>query len=197
VPIEDTWGALGELVTAGKVRWLGMCEARAETVRRAHAVHPVTAVQTELSMFSRDPCNGLLQTLDELGIGFMAYAPLSRGLLSGRITARSDLTADDWRLGLPRFATGAIDHNTGLARRLGELAARRGLTLAQLAIGWVLAQGTHVVPLCGTKRRTHLRENVAAATVTLTAADLAEVDTLFAAAGVVGDRYPDMSHVDV
>jgi aryl-alcohol dehydrogenase-like predicted oxidoreductase len=193
-PVEETWGALADLVAAGKVRRLGICEATLDTIRRAHAVHPVTAAQTELSLFSREPVRTQLPALAALGIGFQAYAPLSRGLLSGAITGRDSLTADDWRLGLPRFAAGAIDANLGLVGRLAALAAARGVTLPQLAIGWVLAQGPTVTALIGTRRRTHLAENLAAAAVGI---DAAEVDAVLAGATVTGDRYPDMTHVDI
>lgn len=195
-PVEETWGTLGELAAEGKIRWAGLCEARLDTIRRAHATHPVTAVQTELSLFSRDPRRGLLTGLAELGIGFMAYAPLSRGLLSGGIGGRADLTADDWRLGLPRFATGAIERNAALAAELARFARSRDLTIAQLAIAWVLAQGGNVQALTGTRRRSHLTENLRAALLTLSAADLAEIDAITGSADVAGDRYPDMSHVD-
>jgi aryl-alcohol dehydrogenase-like predicted oxidoreductase len=195
-PIEETWGALSELVAEGKVRWLGICEAAVQTIRRAHAVHPVAAVQTELSIFSREPCRELLPALAELGIGFMAYAPLSRGLLSGVIATRSDLADGDWRRGLPRFADGAIEANAGLASRLGEVARRRGISLAQLAMSWVLAQGDIVIAVMGTTRRRHLAENLRSADITLSGSDLAEIGRLLAEADVRGDRYPDMSHVD-
>jgi aryl-alcohol dehydrogenase-like predicted oxidoreductase len=193
-PVEETWGALSALVAAGTVRWLGICEATLATVRRAHAVHPVTAVQTELSLFSREPVRALLPELATLGIGFQAYAPLSRGLLSGALSGRDSLTADDWRLGLPRFAPGAIDANLALVDRLAAVAAARGLTLPQLAIAWVLAQGPTVTALIGTRRRTHLTENLTAAHLDL---DLAEIDAALAGTTVTGTRYPDMTHVDL
>ena len=196
-PVEETWGTLAELVTEGKVRWLGVCEARLETIRRAHAVHPVTVVQTELSLLSRDALDELLPALAEMGIGFMAYAPLSRGLLSGRLRSRADLTDDDWRLTQPRFAPGALEHNIALAGRLADVASRHGMTLPQLATAWVLAQGESVMALVGTKRRTHLRENLASASVSLSADVLAEVEAVLAETDVAGDRYSDMSHVDI
>ncbi len=195
-PVEETWGTLGELAAEGKIRWAGLCEASLATIRRAHATYPVTAVQTELSLFSRDPRGGLLAALAAAGIGFMAYAPLSRGLLSGGIAGRDDLTADDWRLGLPRFAAGAIGANAALAGELARFARRRELTIAQLAIAWVLAQGGNVQALIGTRRRSHLTENLRAAQVTLSAAELAEIDAITGSADVLGNRYPDMSHVD-
>lgn len=195
-PVEETWGALAELVAEGKVRWLGICEAAAATIRRAHAVHPVAIVQTELSIFSREPCRELLPTLTELGIGFMAYAPLSRGLLSGTIATRSDLVDGDWRRGLPRFAAGAIEANAGLASRLAEVARRLGMSLPQLAISWVLAQGDLVTAIVGTTRPGHLTENLRSADATLSREDLAEIARLLAEADVLGDRYPDMSHVE-
>jgi aryl-alcohol dehydrogenase-like predicted oxidoreductase len=196
IPVEETWGALSGLVAEGKVRWLGICEAAADTIRRAHAVHPVAVVQTELSVFSRDPCRELLPALAGLGIGFMAYAPLSRGLLSGALASRSDLAGSDWRRGLPRFAEGAIEANAALASRLAQVARRRGISLPQLAISWVLAQGDLVTALAGTTRRAHLAEDLASADVALTGEDLAQIDRLVSRAGVTGDRYPDMSHVD-
>lgn len=195
-PVEETWGALAQLVAEGKVRWLGICEAAVQTIRRAHAVHPVAIVQTELSIFSREPCRELLPTLTELGIGFMAYAPLSRGLLSGTIAKRSDLVDGDWRRGLPRFGEGAIEANAGLASRLAEVARRLGLSLPQLAISWVLAQGDLVTAIVGTTRPRHLTENLRSADTTLSSDDLAEIGRLLAEADVLGDRYPDMSHVE-
>lgn len=196
-PVEETWGAMAELVAEGKVRWLGICEAAASTIRRAHAVHPVAIVQTELSVFSREPCREILPALTELGIGFMAYAPLSRGLLSGAIAKRSDLVDGDWRRGLPRFGEGAIDANAGLASRLAVVARRLGMSLPQLAISWVLAQGDLVTAIVGTTRPGHLTENLRSADTTLSRDDLAEIGRLLAGADVLGDRYPDMSHVEV
>ncbi|MGW0804687.1 aldo/keto reductase [Nonomuraea sp. NPDC002799] len=196
VPIEDTWGALAELVGQGKVRHLAISEAAPETVRRAHAVHPVAAVQTEYSLVSRDPEQELLATLRSLGIGFIAYAPLGRGLLTGRIAATDDLSGDDFRRTLPRFQPGNLARNTEVVARIARLARARAVTSAQLALAWVLAQGDDVVAIPGAKNRSRLEENAAAADLELSAEErdlLAEIAPPGCAAG---DRYPDMSGVN-
>ncbi|HEY9524589.1 MAG TPA: aldo/keto reductase [Thermopolyspora sp.] len=190
VPIEETWGALAELVAAGKVRHLGISEATAATVRRAHAVHPVTAGQYEYSLFSRDLDEEILPALRELGIGLVAYSPLGRGFLTGAITDPSQFAEGDFRTGSPRFQGDNFDKNLALARKVGELARAKGITSAQLALAWVLAQGDDVVPIPGTRRRTRLEENVAACDIVLTTEDLAELERAVPVAEVAGDRYP-------
>jgi aryl-alcohol dehydrogenase-like predicted oxidoreductase len=195
-PIEDTWEAMAGLVRQGKVRHLAISEASPETVRRAHAVHPVAAVQTEYSLVSRDPEQGLLETLRSLGIGFIAYAPLGRGLLTGRIAEPRDLPGDDFRRTLPRFQDGNLAHNAGLVARIAERARARGVSAAQLALAWVLAQGDDIVPIPGTKTRARLEENVAAAGLRLTPEELALLDELAPPGCAAGARYPDMSGVN-
>ena len=189
VPVEDTWGALAELVEAGKVRYLGISEAAPETVRRAHAVHPVTAGQYEWSLFSRDLEDELVPTLRELGIGVVAYSPLGRGFLSGRITSPDDFGEDDFRRNHPRFTGGNFARNLELVERVRDLAERKGATPSQLAIAWVLAQGDDVVPIPGTKRRRYLEENLGALEVELTPADLAAIEEVTPRGSVAGDRY--------
>ena len=176
VPIEETVGAMGELVSAGKVRFLGLSEAAPETIRAAHAVHPIAAVQSEYSLWTRDPEDGVLPALRELGIGLVAYSPLGRGFLSGRFTSMEDLDANDWRRTQPRFQGENAERNMALAAKVRELAAEKGVTPAQLALAWVLAQGEDIVPIPGTKRRTYLEQNVGALDVTLTDEDLARID---------------------
>jgi len=195
VPIEETWGALAELVQAGKVRHLGISEAAPETVRRAHAVHPITAGQYEYSLFSRDLDEDILPTLRELGIGLVAYSPLGRGMLTGAITSREQFAEGDVRTINPRFKEGNFDRNLALARRVRQLAEAKGVTAAQLALAWVLAQGDDIVPIPGTKRRSRLEENAAAREVELTPEDLAALEAAVPADAVAGDRYPDMSTV--
>lgn len=195
VPVEDTMGALAEAVQAGKVRHLGLSEAGPDTIRRAHAVHPLTAVQTEYSLWTRDVEAEVLPTLRELGIGLVPYSPLGRGMLTGTITAPSDLAADDFRRANPRFASEAFDANRALVERVQALAADRGVTAAQLALAWVLARGDDVVPIPGTRRVRYLEQNVAAADVRLTADDLAALADAVPPQAVVGDRYPDMSSI--
>ncbi|MDO0937263.1 aldo/keto reductase [Streptomyces sp. DG2A-72] len=190
-PVEETTGALAELVAAGKVRHLGLSEASAETIRRAHAVHPVSAVQTEYSLFTRDVENdGVLKAVRELGIGFVAYSPLGRGFLSGRINSVDDLPEVDFRRIAPRFQGENFDRNLQVVRKVKELAAEKQITPSQLALAWVLAQGEDVVALPGTKRRTYLEENVAASAVALTARDLAALDAIAPHGITAGDRYP-------
>lgn len=195
-PIEETVGAMAELVAAGKVRYLGLSEARPETIRRAHAVHPISALQSEYSLWSRDPEAEILPAVRELGIGFVPYSPLGRGFLTGTIRSQDDLEAGDFRRHNPRFAAGALDANLALVERVRELAAEKGVTPGQLALAWVLAQGEDVVPIPGTKRRRYLEENVAAASVSLSGDDLARLDAAAPVGAAAGDRYPDMSFVD-
>ncbi|OCI30439.1 aldo/keto reductase [Oerskovia enterophila] len=193
VPIEDTVGAMAELVQAGKVRHLGLSEAAPETVRRAHAVHPLTALQTEYSLWSRDVEAQILPTLRELGIGLVPYSPLGRGFLTGTISSVDGLTEDDYRRTNPRFVGDALDANLALVAQVRALAAARGITAGQLALAWVLAQGHDVVPIPGTKRVRYLEENVAAAAVELAPEDLAALDAVLPAGAAAGDRYLDMS----
>lgn len=197
-PIEETVGAMAELVAAGKVRWIGLSEVSPATLRRAHAVHPLTALQTEYSLWSRDPEGELLPTLRELGIGFVAYAPLGRGFLTGTITSQQDLPPDDLRRSafFPRFQGEALRRNLQLVERVRELAREKGVTPGQLALAWVLAQGDDIVPIPGTRRVRHLEENAAAAELRLTADDLARLDAAVPPGAAVGDRYADMSSVD-
>ncbi|GAB3179237.1 aryl-alcohol dehydrogenase-like predicted oxidoreductase [Micromonospora palomenae] len=190
VPVEETWGALAELVAAGKVRHLGISEAPADVVRRAHAVHPVTAGQYEYSLFSREPEADLLPTLRELNIGLVAYSPLGRGMLTGSIASLDQLEQDDYRRGTPRFQGDNLDHNLALVARVRKLAAEREVTPGQLALAWVLAQGPDVVPIPGTKRRRYLEENVAALDVRLSPADLAAIDASTPPGAAAGERYP-------
>jgi aryl-alcohol dehydrogenase-like predicted oxidoreductase len=193
VPIEDTWGAMAELVQAGKVRYLGISEAAPATVRRAHAVHPVSAGQYEWSLFTRDLEDEVLPALRELGIGVVAYSPLGRGFLSGRITSPDDFGEDDFRRNHPRFTGENFARNLELVDRVRELAASKGATPSQLAIAWVLAQGDDVVPIPGTKRRSYLEENLGALDVELTPEDLAAIEEVTPRGSVAGARYnPEM-----
>lgn len=196
IPIEETWGALAELVQQGKVRYLSISEASSSTVRRAHAVHPVSAVQTEYSLVSRDPERGLLETLRSLDIGFIAYAPLGRGMLTGRITTLDDLTDDDFRHTLPRFNGENLPHNRSIVDRIAEVARNRGVSVVQLALAWVLAQGDDIVAIPGVKTVGRLEENLEALSLELTAAELELLDDIAPIGAVAGDRYPDMSSVD-
>jgi aryl-alcohol dehydrogenase-like predicted oxidoreductase len=189
VPIEDTWGALSELVQAGKVRHLGLSEAAPATVRRAHAVHPVTAGQYEYSLFSRDPEDELLGTFRELGIGLVAYSPLGRGFLTGAITGIDALAADDFRRGNPRFQGENLDRNLALSDAVRELAAAKQVAPSQLALAWVLAQGDDIVPIPGTKRRAYLEQNAAADELRLTEEDLAALEKAAPRDAVAGERY--------
>jgi aryl-alcohol dehydrogenase-like predicted oxidoreductase len=191
VPVEETWGAMKELVEAGKVRHLGISEAAPATIRRANAVHPVAALQSEYSLFSRDPERELLATVRELGIGFVAYSPLGRGFLSGRLTSSSpeEFADDDFRRGHPRFEGENFARNLALVERVRQLAAEKGATPAQLAIAWVLAQGDDVVPIPGTKRRRYLEENLAALQLRLTPEDLTAIDEAAPRGAVAGERY--------
>lgn len=191
VPIEDTVGAMAELVKAGKVRFIGLSEAADTTVRRAHAVHPIAALQTEYSLWTRDPEAGLLATCRELGIGFVAYSPLGRGFLTGRWTDPADLPADDWRRNNPRFQGDNFRKNLDVVARVRRVAARKGCTPGQLALAWVLAQGDDVVPIPGSKHRLRVEENAAAADVRLTEEELREIDALFPSGIAAGSRYPE------
>ncbi len=188
-PIEDTVGAMAELVTAGKVRHIGLSEASAQTIRRAHAVHPLAAVQTEYSLWTRDVEAEVLPTLRELGISLVAYSPLGRGFLAGRFTSTMDLDASDWRRHGPRFTAGNLDANLVLARRVAALALGRGVTAGQLALAWVLGQGEDIVPIPGTKRRSYLEENLGAVDVELTQEELAQISEVVGSAA--GERYPE------
>ena len=175
VPIEETVGAMAELIGEGKVRYLGLSEASAETIRRAHATHPLTAVQSEYSLWTRDPEDEVLGTLRELGIGLVAYSPLGRGFLTGQIRSMADLPDDDWRRTNPRFQEEALQENLALADRVTEIAERRGITPAQLALAWVMAQGADIVPIPGTKSPRRLEENAAAADIQLSPEDVEEL----------------------
>jgi aryl-alcohol dehydrogenase-like predicted oxidoreductase len=192
LPIEETWGALGELVAAGKVGHLGISEAAPETIRRAHATHPVTALQTEWSLWSRDvEDDGVLATVRELGIGFVAYSPLGRGFLSGQVRNIDDLDPDDFRRRSPRFQGDNFTRNLELVARVHEIATSKGVTPSQLALAWVLAQGPDVVPIPGTKRRSYLAENIAALDITLSADDLRRIEEAAPKGAAHGDRYPE------
>ncbi|MCW2714898.1 MAG: Pyridoxine 4-dehydrogenase [Frankiales bacterium] len=195
-PIEETWGALSELVSAGKVRHLGISEASPGTIRRAHAVHPVTALQTEYSLWSRDPEDELLGTVRELGIGFVPYSPLGRGFLTGQFQTPDDLPEGDFRRHNPRFQGENFTRNLQLVDRVKEMATGKGCTPAQLALAWLLHQGDDVVPIPGTKRRDRLQDNLGALDVSLSAEDLARLDELAPVGAAAGDRYPDMSSVN-
>jgi aryl-alcohol dehydrogenase-like predicted oxidoreductase len=188
-PIEETVGAMAELVSAGKVRHLGLSEAAPETIRRAHEVHPITALQTEYSLWSRDPEDELLGTVRELGIGFVAYSPLGRGFLTGQITSPDDFAPDDWRRNAPRFQGENFHKNLDLVREVERLAQGKGCTPAQFALAWVLAQGDDVVPIPGTKRRRYLDENLAALELALTPEDLARIDRAIPPGIAAGTRY--------
>jgi aryl-alcohol dehydrogenase-like predicted oxidoreductase len=190
VPVEETWGALSELVSAGKVRFLGISEAAPATVRRAHAVHPIATGQYEYSLFSRDPEAELLPVLRELGIGLVCYSPLGRGLLTGALPADGEFGERDFRRRAPRFQGGNLEHNLAVAARIADLAATKGVTPAQLALAWVLVQGNDIVAIPGTKRRIYLEQNVAATEVVLTPDELHHLDELAPPGVAAGDRYP-------
>jgi aryl-alcohol dehydrogenase-like predicted oxidoreductase len=193
VPIEETVGAMAELLAAGKVRHLGLSEASAQTIRRAHAVHPITALQSEYSLWTRDPEGEIIDTLRELGIGLVAYSPLGRGFLAGRFSSTDELEDDDFRKRHPRFTGDNLERNMRLADRVKEIAERKGVTPAQVAIAWVLVRGGDVVPIPGTRHRKYLEQNAAASNVELTADEVAELDSIGEAAG---ERYADMSTVN-
>jgi aryl-alcohol dehydrogenase-like predicted oxidoreductase len=190
VPIEETWGALAELVAEGKVRYLGISEASAESIRRANAVHPVTALQSEWSLWTRELEAEIVPTCRELGIGIVPFSPLGRGFLTGAVTSTKDLPADDMRRGLPRFEEANLDRNLAIVEALRQLADEKGVKAGQLALAWVQHQGGDVVPIPGTKRRTYLEENVAAATLELSEEDIARIEAAAPADAVAGERYP-------
>jgi aryl-alcohol dehydrogenase-like predicted oxidoreductase len=190
VPIEETIGAMSELVRAGKVRHLGMSEAAPATLRRAAKVHPIAALQTEYSLWAREVEAEILPTCRELGIGFVPYSPLGRGFLTGKIQVLEDLAADDWRRNGPRFQSDNLQQNMGIVRRLEGMARRKNCKPAQLALAWVLAQGTDIVPIPGTKRRTYLEENVGALQVVLSREDLVELNQAAPIGATAGARYP-------
>ena len=196
VPIEETVGAMAELVEAGKVRYLGLSEASPETIRRAHAVHPISALQSEYSLWTRDPEDGPLATCRELGIGFVAYSPLGRGFLTGRIQSPEDLEEGDFRRNNPRFQGENFLRNLDLVARVEEIADETGRTPGQIALAWLLSRGEDVVPIPGTKRRRYLEENAEAADVELTDEELERLEQAFPQGAASGDRYPDMSTID-
>jgi aryl-alcohol dehydrogenase-like predicted oxidoreductase len=189
--IEETVGAMAQLVKEGKVRYLGLSEAGAQTIRRAHAVHPITALQNEYSLWTRDPEDKILPTCRELGIGLVAYSPLGRGFLTGRFKKIEDLSTDDYRRHSPRFQGENFQRNLDLVKRVEELAARKHCTSSQLALAWVLAQGEDIVPIPGTKRRKYLEENVAAANIELTGDDLKQIAEVAPVGIAAGPRYPE------
>src|SRR3989441_12924269 len=191
VPIEETIGAMADLVRQGKVRYLGMSEASAATIRRAHKVHPLSALQTEYSLWSRDPEDEILPTCRELGVGFVAYSPLGRGFLAGRFKTPEDLPEDDWRKDHPRFQGANFQKNLDLVARVEQLARAKGCTPSQLALAWLLAQGPDIVPIPGTKRRTFLEENARAADIRLTAADLRSIAQVAPKDVAAGARYSE------
>ncbi|MBE8521587.1 aldo/keto reductase [Amycolatopsis sp. H6(2020)] len=190
-PIEETWGALASLVEAGKIRYAGISEASAATIRAAHAVHPVTALQSEWSLWTRGIEGEVLDTCRELGIGIVPFSPLGRGFLTGAVTSVADLPEDDLRRGLPRFAEGNFERNMAIVEALRKLASDKGVTAGQLALAWVQSHGEDVVPIPGTKRRKYLEENVAAASLELTADDLAAIAAAAPAEAIAGERYPE------
>src|SRR5258706_191610 len=196
VPIEETVGAMAGLVQQGKVRYLGLSEAAPATIRRAHAVHPITALETEYSLWSRDPEDEILPTVRELGIGFVAYSPLGRGFLTGQITSIENLAPDDWRRTAPRFQGENFQRNLALVERVKEMASEKHVTPGQLALAWLLAQGKDLVPIPGTKHRKYLEENVAAVGMTLTREDLARIEEVAPKGVAAGERYADMSAVN-
>jgi len=191
VPIEDTVGAMAKLVAAGKVRHLGLSEAGADTLRRACAVHPITALQSEYSLWTRDPEDGILAACRELGVGFVPYSPLGRGFLTGEIKRFEDLAPDDYRRMSPRFQGENFARNLELVARIRDMASEKGCTPSQLALAWVLAQGDDLVPIPGTKRRKYLEENVAALDVVLDARDLARIEEIAPHGAAAGPRYPE------
>jgi len=198
VPIEETWGALKELVDAGKVRFLGISEASSATIRRAHEVHPIAAVQTEWSLWTRDvEVNDVRATTKELGIGFVPYSPLGRGMLAGQIRSLDDLAEDDWRRRHPRFQDDNLAKNFALVEALTALAEEKGCAPSQLALAWVLAQGDDVVPIPGTKRIDYLEQNIGALEVQLTQSEVDRLSDLAPVGSTSGDRYPDMSTVNI
>jgi aryl-alcohol dehydrogenase-like predicted oxidoreductase len=197
VPIEDTVGAMADLVRQGKVRSLGLSEAAPATIRRAHAVHPITALQTEYSLWSREPEDEILPTVRALGISFVAYSPLGRGFLTGRFRRAEDLPKDDHRLNMPRFQGENFQNNVAIVERITAIAAGKSVTPAQIALAWVLAQGQDIVPIPGTKRRAYLEQNVAALGVRLTSEELRRINEIAPKGIAAGDRYADMSRVNL
>jgi aryl-alcohol dehydrogenase-like predicted oxidoreductase len=195
-PIEETVGAMAELVKAGKVRYIGLSEAAPATIRRAHAVHPITALQTEYSLWSRDPEDEILPVVRELGIGFVSYSPIGRGFLSGRFKTIDDLEPNDFRRSSPRFKGENFERNLDLVRDIEAIAKEKRVTPAQLAIAWVLARGNDIVPIPGSRSVGHLEENIAAAEITLTAAELARIDEVAPKGIAAGDRYASMASVN-
>jgi aryl-alcohol dehydrogenase-like predicted oxidoreductase len=195
-PIEETVGAMAELVAEGKVRYLGLSEAAPETIRRAEAVYPITALQTEYSLWAREPEDEIIPTVRELGIGFVPYSPLGRGFLTGAFASLDDLAEDDRRRSFPRFQPENFDRNLELVRVVEQVAEEKGATPAQIALAWVLAQGEDIVPIPGTKRRKYLEENVKALDVDLTGEDIARLEAAFPKGAAVGDRYENMSTVN-
>ena len=195
-PIEDTVGAMAGLVEQGKVRFLGLSEASPATIRRAHAVHPISAIQSEYSLWTRDPEDAVLETVRERGIGFVAYSPLGRGFLTGQFADTEKLAADDFRRNNPRFQGENARHNAALVETVVALAAEKGVTPAQVALAWVLSRGDDVVPIPGTKRRTYLEQNVVAAGIELSRDELERLEQAFPRGAAAGERYPDMSSID-
>ena len=195
-PVEETWGAMKELVEAGKVRYLGISEAAPETIRKAHAVHPITALQTEYSLWSRDVEDEILPTVRELGIGFVPYSPLGRGFLTGQIETFEDLPEGDYRRNSPRFQGENFDKNLELVEKVRQIADEKGVAPSQLALAWLLHQGEDIVPIPGTKRREYLEENAAATEIQLTDEELSRIDEVAPKDVAAGDRYPDMSTVN-
>ncbi len=195
-PIEDTVGAMSDLVKAGKVRYLGLSEAASQTIRRAHKVHPISALQTEYSLWTRDPEDDVLETVRELGIGFVAYSPLGRGFLTGAIKKYEDLAEDDWRRNMPRFKGENFQKNLDVVAEVEKIAAEHGAKASQVALAWVLAQGEDIVPIPGTKHRKYLEENAAATAIKLTREDMDRMDSIFPKGVAAGNRYPDMSTVN-
>ena len=193
VPIEETVGAMAQLVQAGKVRYLGLSEAAVGTIQRASAVHPITALQTEYSLWSRDPEDEILPACRELGISFVAYSPLGRGFLTGQYKSIDDLAPDDWRRHSPRFQGENFQHNLELVKAVEQLAAEKGCQPSQLALAWLLAQGEDIVPIPGTKRQKYLEENIAAVEIALTQSDLEQINRIAPKGIAAGDRYPEYS----
>jgi aryl-alcohol dehydrogenase-like predicted oxidoreductase len=196
IPVEETWGAMKELVEAGKVRYLGISEAAPETIRKAHEVHQISALQTEYSLWSREVEDEILPTVRELGIGFVAYSPLGRGFLTGQIQSFEDLPEDDYRRGSPRFQGENFEKNLELVEKVREIADEKGVAPSQLALAWLLRQGEDIVPIPGTKRRKYVVENVAATEIELTDEDRARIDEAAPKGVAAGERYPDMRSVN-
>jgi aryl-alcohol dehydrogenase-like predicted oxidoreductase len=191
VPIEETVGAMADLIRAGKVRYLGLSEAAPETIRRAHTVHPITALQTEYSLWTREPEKAILSTVRDLGIAFVAYSPLGRGFLTGDIKREEDLAPDDWRRTNPRFQGENFRRNLELVRRVEAIAIEKGCTASQLALAWALAQGDDIIPIPGTKRRTYLEQNAAAVDIRLTVKELKRIEKVAPHGAARGSRYPE------